>query len=471
MSHVPRRGIRGLVSAFARCFALPRVSLPLALGGLLLAAPGMAQTKPVTQATIANVTVEEGALTARILWPDTPNLPTSARVASYNGRGEVTVRVDVAPRANTQVVVRLPGALAKPWETGWSQKLILEDGGGQALATQPYDVSLDCDGNGDEERCGLVVYPSIGIGNGVLHLSEALDQAIEAQRPPDGKEFDLVASISAAYPELRGEALVLGDQIAKLRRPGPCTCNWAAVIQRNPAWAQSKYSTGYLTQMLGHNGAGATHFLHAKAFGQLFSSVHEISDTASGSSQVTLKVSCSQLLYYIDKWVIIFRPDGTWEVVHIQMPVYGSCPPPCGVTLDNMCRYTGQTYVNALQQPSNRAYATESGTCSVNSTTLINQSTGAGGGFDNTSGLTVGSASSTTKVQASGYARAVGRWYSADGWVRNGYAIAIHGKAACVFPNEAAVWDYGTSQGTAHQNSLKGSIQSFFWQWNIPVNP
>jgi hypothetical protein len=431
----------------------------------------MAQTRIGTQATIANVTVEEGALTARIQWPDTPNLPASARVVSYNGRGEASVRVDVVPRANSQALVRLPGALAKPWETGWTQKLTLEDGAGQALATQPYDVSLDCDGNGDRERCELVVYPSIGTVSGVVHLSEALDQAIDSLKPAEGQQFDLVASVSAAYPELRGEALVLGDQIAKLRRAGSCTCNWTGVIQRTPASAQSMNSNGYLTQMLGHNGAGATHFLHAKAFGQAFSSVHEISAGVSGVSQVTLKVSCSKLLYIIDKWVIVSRPDGTSEIIHIQMPVYGSCPPPCAVTLDNMCRYTGQTYVNALQQPSNRAYATESGTCAVNSTTLINQSTGAGSGFDNISNLTVASASSTTKVQTNGYARAVGRWYSADGWVRNGYAIAIHGTAACVFPNEAAAWDYGTSQGTAHQNSLKGSIQNFFWQWNIPINP
>lgn len=468
MSPVPVPRARGLVSALLRLATGP---VSLALGGLLLAAPASAQENSAARATIVEVAVEEGALTATILWPDKADLPDSATVVSYTGQGEPSARVDVAPKPNSKTVVKLPEALRSPWESGWSQKLTVEDGKGETLATQPYDVSLDCDGNGDKERCELVVAASPATNEGVIHLSEDLDTAIKELAPKEGEQFDLVARVSEVYPELRGEALVYADQVARVQRPGPCQCTWGAVIQRNPSTAQSKYRTGHLTEMYGDNGVGAKHWLQAKARGQFLSSVHEISDSVNGTSQVTLGLNCSQLLFIVDKWVQIFRPDGSSEIVHIYLPIYGACTAPCQATFNHLGRYTGQTYVQALQQPANRAIATEAGTYSVNATTLINQSTAAGGGFDNTSGLNVVGYSSTGKVQTSGYARAVGRWQSAEAWVRNGYALAIHGNASCVFPNEAAVWDFGTTQGSGHENSLKNSIRSFFWQWYIPVNP
>ncbi len=468
MFSVPVPRVRGLVSALLRLATAP---VSLALGGLLLAAPALAQETPVPRATIMEVSVEEGTLTASILWPETAALPATATVVSYTGQGEPAARVEVTPKPNTKTVVKLPGALKSPWETGWSEKLAVEDDTGQTLASQPYDVTLNCDGNGDKERCELGVNASAATNAGVIHISEDLDAAIQQLSPRNGEEFDLVARVSEAYPELRGEALVYGDQVARARRPGPCECSWAAVFQRNPSWVQSMYNTGFLTQMYGDNGVGARHWLFANAQGQFLSPVHEISASVSGTSQVTLKLNCSQLLYIIDEWVYMFGPNGIPQIIHIYHPVYGACTAPCQATFNHMGRYTGQTYVQALQQPSNRAIATEAGTYMVNATTLINQATAAGGGFDNISGMGVVGYSSTGKVQTNGYARAVGRWLSAQAGVWNGFAQAIYGNAACVFPNKAAVWDFGTTQGAAHENSLKGSIQSFFWQYGIPVNP
>jgi hypothetical protein len=470
MSYRFMPGIRGLMSALVRGFMQPLVSFPLALSGLLLAAPAMAQEKPSMQATIVDVAVKDGSLTARIQWGDQASLPRSARVASYDGKGALTDGVNVVPEANTESVVKLPGGLRSPWESGWSQKLTVEDDRGQVLTTQPYDVNLNCDGNGERERCELVAYPSFASSSGVVHLSDDLDQAIKTLNPRNTtREFDLVARVSEAYPELRGEALVLAQQTVRPRAAGSCTCNWQGVIQRGPSAAQSINISGSNTWLGGQNGPGATHSLAAYAYAAFFSIVHETSTSVSGFSQLQLNMACSQLLFTIDKPVLIFRPDGTFEVVHIHLPIYGPCQASCSATFNHTGRYTGQTYVNALQQPSNRAYATEAGTYAVNNgTPLINQSTGAGGGFDNTAALTVSGYSTTARIQTSGYVRAVGRWQAANAWESNGYAMGIHGTAACMFPQEVAMWDYNTTQGSANLNSLKSTLQAFFWQWYLP---
>lgn len=474
MTHSSVRGLRGLVPSLLRSLSLAS----LALGGIIASAPAHAATKSegpfqAPAATIVDVNIEDGALTARILWSEDASPEQGLRLVSLDGKDGAGESVDVKPQPGKESEVKLFGAVKDPWETGWSRKLVLQDAKGQAVSTRPYDVTLDCE---SEDKCGLVATMGTAASEGVVRLSEDLDEAIKLLREKTGDaKFDLVGQVSEAFPELRGEALVYAHQLALLKpTAGPCNCSWQMVKGRSPAGGgYSLYGSAHLSSRSGWNGEGAKHWMSSYAQGKFLSSVHEISGSADGNSNLTLRLSCSQLLYTIDKWVTVFNPDGSMTTLHIVQPVYGTCTSPCQARFDHQGRITGRTYINGDNRPGNRAIAEETGRYAVDGVYQLNHTVTQGGSFDNIATRTVYGYGSTGRVESHGYTRAVGRWESATASVNNGHSLAIHATASCMADpyKEVATWDYGSTIDFNHEQSLRQTIKSFFWQWYIPVNP
>lgn len=465
------RGLRGLVPSFLRSLSVSS----LALGGLIASLPAQAAEQepsvPPT-AAIIDVNLEDGALTARILWSKKANPEETLTLVSLDRKDGASDEVEVRPKPGAETEVKLYDAAKSPWDTGWARKLVLRNNEGKAVATQPYDLNLACEA---EDKCVLVATPGGASAEGVIHMSQDLDEAITLLKEKAGDApFDLVEQVSKTFPELRGEAYVYAHQAAQLKgTAGPCECAWQMVKTRNPNSGQSLAGTAHLSSRGGTSGEGAKHWMDAYAQGKFLSRVHGIDGVTEGNSNLTLKLNCSQLIRIEDKWVTIINPDGTFSAMHIVLPIYGACTSPCQARFDHLGRITGKTSINGDNRPGNRAVAEETGRYSVDGSYLLNHTVTANGNFDNTATRTVYGYGSTGRVESRGYLWVVGRWESASASVKGGNAMAIHATAACMNDpfKEVAVWDFGTAISPEHETSLKDTIRNFFLQWHIPVNP
>ncbi|WP_223639652.1 hypothetical protein [Corallococcus sp. EGB] len=465
MPHHSSRVLSGLVPSWLRSLTVSS----FALGGLLLGAPAHAadpQEEHPPVATILDVTLEDGELTARILWTDRQeDLPAFSKLVSHDGNDTVNAGVEVTPKAGETSQVKLFGALDKPWETGWAQRLVLEDPKGEALATQPYDVSLDCS---NEKECGLTVSAGAGSDKGVMHVSSELDAAVAELDAKFGQgEYDLVQEVSKNFPALRGEAMVYAQQLYWwFPRSGPCTCSWQSVTARTPNVTQFIFQSYPNRSLYGWNGPGAKHTLSANA---LTAYPISLNRTATGVSQLSLRLSCSRWVYYYWWDLIIHRPGGLFPV-RFPFPVNVPCTSPCAARFDHLGRVSGRTTISGV------ATAQEQGAWRVNGgAPLINQTITQNNAFDRTATSTafafvsnynaVNTTGTVTVPSTSGMASAI---------TTNGHAQAIHGRLSCSsIPGlaDAAVWDYGTTQGTPQQNSLRSSIQGFFLGYGILTFP
>ncbi|WP_375755218.1 hypothetical protein [Corallococcus exercitus] len=454
MPHHSSRGPSGLVPSWLRSLTLSS----FALGGLL-AAPAQAAGKeePPAVATLLEVTLEDGELTARIQWTDQEeDLPESTKLVSYDGKNSPNAGVEVTPKAGEISLVKVFGALDKPWETGWAQRLVLEDAKGQVLATQPYDVGLDCE---DDKECGLTVSPGIQADGDAAHVSGELDDVLTKLEEQFGKgEYDLVEEVSKQAPHLRDEVTVYAHRLFPVRPLfGPCTCSWQPSRTRSPSVTQP-ISFAYPGRSLyGWNGVGAKHTLSATALNTVFPAT--LNQTVSGSSRLTLRLSCSRWVY-ISWWdLVIHRPGGP-VIVPFPRPFTLPCASPCQARFDHMARVTGRTTISGV------ATAREQGTWSVNGgSSIVNQLITQNNQFDadgvyttysNTSGYNT--VSTTGRVTVSAFSS------MASAITTNGYAQAIHGGLSC--PSIPAlpgltITDLGTTQGTTHLNSLNSSLQDF----------
>ncbi|MFP2902148.1 hypothetical protein [Corallococcus sp. 4LFB] len=203
------RGPTGLVPSWLRSLTVSS----FALGGLLAAPAQAAQgEEPPAVAALLDVSLEDGELTARIPWTDQEeDLPGSTRLVSYDGKNSPNAGVEVTPKAGEISHVKVFGALDKPWDTGWAQKRVLEDAKGQPLATQAYDIGLDC---ADGKECGLTVSPGITSDSDVVHVSGELDAVVTQLNEQHGEgEYDLVEEVPKAAPHLRDEVALYAHQL------------------------------------------------------------------------------------------------------------------------------------------------------------------------------------------------------------------------------------------------------------------
>ncbi|MBZ4394119.1 hypothetical protein [Myxococcus sp. AS-1-15] len=470
MSYRPTRGLLDLVLQ-------PLRSLPLsvlALGGLLLAPMARAadpdpQAEKGAAATITGLSlVGEGGLKVRIQWADNQELPSGLVLTSYNGKDEGTASVEVQPEPGKETEISLDGAIKEFWETGWSQRLVLEDREGkETLLTQPYNLNLDCP---DDKECQLTVAPGAGTSGDVLHVSEELDAALAevAAKAGEGKEVDLLDEVVAINPALRGQAVAYSLALSKLQVQGPCTCVWQAVYGQSPSGSgYSVYINNSGGIVSGTNGPGAKHAL--TALGR-----NGISYGFSGISQVNLRLNCSRwIITYHIEWIVTW-PGGPRFPILVPRLSIAACTSTCRVRFDHQGRISGSTFAAYTSPGAATAY--EQGSYRVDGTYLLNTSASNGGFFNQLSGVSLFSNVGTIgRVDSYGYVYAYSPTfpYFASASISNGHSIAIHGQSSC--PNgpygHAAVWTYGTSQGTPQTTSLRNSIRNFFLNWGIWTNP
>lgn len=466
MLHNSSRGLRGLVPSWLRSLTLSS----FALGGLMLATSARAQeAEAEPAATLVDLAMVDGALTARIQWSsDGRGLPTYALLNAYDGTEKLTAQARVVPKAGTVSEVKLFGAVQEPWTTGWAQKLVLADVQGQELAIQPYDVTLDC---ATDDTCGFVVAPGLASTPDTVHVSAELDAALTAVEAKYGTDdIDVVAQLAKDFPALRGEALVYSHQVNRpLPVLGPCVCSWEAVHTRTPSGLgyglNSSSAAGILS---GWNGAGAKHWLTAIGM-----NATGITSTVTGNSQSRLQLRCSRRSFFFTRDVSVLTPAGV-KPLPIPIPISRPCISTCQVRFDHRARISGRTFV-AYEAP-NTATATEQSSYRRDTNLLMNQSATQGNSFDQMSNSSViSNVGSTGSVTTRGtvQSKRPSALYGSSASVANGYAIAIHAQAACPYvpTGHVGLWNYGTSQGTPQTVSLRATIRSFFLQWGISVNP
>ncbi|NVJ22032.1 MULTISPECIES: hypothetical protein [Myxococcus] len=469
MSYRPVRGLLDLV-------LLPLRPLPLsvlALGGLLLAPVARAadpdpEAEKGAPATITGLFLEGEGLKVRIQWADNQELPSSLVLSSYGNRDEPTDSVGVTPEPGKETEIELTGASKEFWKEGWSQRLVLEDKAkGEPILTQPYNFNLDCP---EDKECQVTVAPGAATSGDVLHVSEELDEALTkvAESAGEGKEVDLVDAVVAINPTLRGQAMVYGLSLSRLQVLAPCNCVWQAVYSQNPSGSgYGVYINNSGGIVSGTNGPGAKHAL--TALGR-----NGISHGFSGLSQVNLKLSCTRWLiaYYIE-WVVTW-PWGPRFPILVPRMFIAPCTSSCKVRFDHQGRISGSTFAAYTSPGSATAY--EQGSYRVDGTYLLNTSASNGGFFNQISGMSVlSNVGSIGRVDSYGYVYAYSPVfpYFASASVSNGHSIAIHGNSSCPFGpfGHAAVWTYGTSQGTPQTTSLRNSIRGFFLGFGIWTNP
>lgn len=465
-----RRCLRDLLS-FPLCSL--RLS-SLALGGLILATPAWAQEEEEVEeplATIVDVALEDGALTARVLWTaQEDRLSDTLKLVSFNGEDEVTGHTAVTPSPGEVSEVKLFGALVAPWETGWAQKLVLEDSEGTVLAVQPYDVNLDCE---TDDECALVVSPGIASNAEVIHLSPRLNKALTlVQEKNRGKDFDLVQQVSENFPELRGEALVYADALSKQPvTEYPCNCVWTSSMAANPSGPGSSLNASNATGfVIGWNGPGAKHWMTASSSGSSWN--QSISQGTQGASEVGLKVLCSQKI--VSQWLEIKArlPDNSERIVPIETFVLRDCNTECKPQFDHMARVMGVATTN--MSPGSLGGAAEQALWRVEgfSLPLLDETaTQLDSGFNAANfAITFSNTGSTNRVETTGTILIAG---SGNASVRNSYSLAMHGISRCSngLHRNAAVWEYNTTQGLSLAMEMRSELKDFFMQWGLDINP
>jgi hypothetical protein len=455
----------------ARCLPglvpLPLRSLLLSLsvlGGVLLAPAAEAQVDAGTPfATITHLSVGEEGLRVRIQWSE--GLPQASALAlvSYDGQDSVNDRVGVTPKPGEETEVILGSALKDPWETGWSQKLFLEDPQGEVFAAQPYAINLDCGTNADA-GCALTVTPGPAASPAVVQVSEALDEVLTRLEGTYGdKELDLIGAVSASNPRLLGEALVYSHRLSRFPLSGPCTCVWQNPVSMWPSGLGISVNASNASgTVAGWMGPGAKHSLTA-----IGGNASGISSSVSGISQVSLRMKCKRWVLHFYRDITVKRPLGRVSIIRFPHFKYVRCTSTCSVRFDHDGRIVGSTFASTTG-PGSTAVAREEAVYLVDGAQRLNESVGQGLAFDESDSSSVWSnVGSTGRVDTYGFTHAAKTFpYFASASVANAHSIAIHAKAQCSGgPSEhGAVWTYDSTMNSVKRSALRTSIRNFLWQ-------
>ncbi|NNB96409.1 hypothetical protein HI113_21170 [Corallococcus exiguus] len=423
-----------------------------AVGGMLVAAPVHAAETSEAPATILDVSMQDGELTARIRWAAEPkSLPEEVEVLSYDGTDKLTAGERLSPKAGEETEVKLSGAVQEPWETGWAQRLVVREPKGRELASQPYDVSLDCE---DEKTCELKAAPGISASREVLHVSNALQETLAViEKEQDGKAFDLVHEVARREPSLFGQALTHAQGLIKYGPAEGCRCTWEASYARSNTQGTS---------------LGAAHDVFARPLATNRPSRALL--TAQGTSQMTLSLHCTSLASIHFQPVGIKQSGGRVKPVLLPQPVYSTCAGTCSGRYTHFGRITGAVSAistnnpfldgsateqskyhlgNALSPLLNAADSAPNDTTFIHAITAFNVSTGSG--FVQTSGEASYNYNGNSSM---GVPR---------GRAQGGYAMAVQGTAVCpgggLNPSGRA-WDVATTMD--NETFLRDGINSFF---------
>ncbi|NOK19982.1 hypothetical protein [Corallococcus carmarthensis] len=443
-----RRSLRSLAPSWLR----PLTLSSFALGGLLVATPAHAAEASEAPATLLDVSMQDGELTARIRWSAEPeDLPEEVEVLSYDGTDTLTAGERVTPKAGEETEVKLSGAVQEPWETGWAQRLVVREAKGRELTRQPYDVSLACE---DEKTCELTAAPGISASREVLHVSNALQETLAViEKEQDGKAFDLVHEVARRDPSLFGEALTHAQGLVKYGAAEGCGCTWEASYARSNTQG---------------TGLGAAHDVFARPLATNRPSKTRL--TAQGTSQMTLSLRCASLDWPRLQLVGIKQPGGVVKPVLLPQPVYSTCAGTCSGRFTHFARITGAVSAVSTNNPFLDGSATEQSKYHLGNglSPLLNWTESAPN--DNTfiqatTAYNVGSGSGF--VQTSGEASYNYNGNSSMGVPRGraqgGYLMAVQGTVACpgggLYPIGRA-WDIATTMG--NETFLNDGVTLFF---------
>ena len=442
-----RRSLRSLAPSWLRALTLSS----FAMGGLLMAAPAHADETREAPATILDVSLVDGELTARILWAgDAKSLPGEVEVVSYDGQDSLTAGERVTPKAGEVSEVTLYGAVKEPWETGWAQRLAVLGAKGQQLTHQPYDVSLDCE---DEKTCALKATAGVSASREVLHVSRALKDTLDTiEKDLGAKEFDLVREVARRDPTLYGEALSYAHGLSKLGPVEGCQCTWQASSTRSNTSGTS---------------LGAAHNLHARPLDPNRRTNARLS--TQGTSRINLTLSCTSLASIRFQQVGIKESGGLVRSVLLPQPVYSMCAGTCSGRFNHFGRITGKASALSTTMLLNGTAREQSKYHLGNSLSpILNQTVNAPADSEfDVSDVVNNTSSGSGFVQTSGEAFYT---YNGDsslglpfGQAQAGYAMAIRGYAVCPgggLNPSGTVADTATTMD--NQPSLDQSIGNFF---------
>ncbi|RKH74471.1 hypothetical protein D7W81_01535 [Corallococcus aberystwythensis] len=429
-------------------------------------------------ATLVELLVEDGSLTARIQWSEhAEDVPSVATLVSYDGKGGFNAGGDLHPKPGEVSEVKLFGALKDPWETGWTQKLVLSDDQGQPLFTQPYDVNLDCP---DDKGCDLTVAPGFGSPADDIHESEELSIALDQLREQYGeKEFNLLAAIEEDFPHLRGEALVYARQVVprlevKTGRRG-CNCTWTSTNQYSPFYlmpsSHTYYANGgphpgqpYARRFAVNDGPGSLHSVSASSRSKIDVFINK---TAKGTSRLDAKLRCLTIGPGLDFDVPV-RHLGQVTLVSFPSPTFMNCAPPCMARFIHMGRIHGQKVAmgggataqeTASWRPNGQLFPVLSRSTSASAMINSFDDSLTYVGYSNYSNYNVVTATGKVTISTSAI--------TAQASVTNGYAQAILG----TFEGQGCpstfsmppypVRDWGTTQASKRTSLIKG-LETFF---------
>ncbi|AFE07673.1 hypothetical protein COCOR_07678 [Corallococcus coralloides DSM 2259] len=444
-----RRSPRVLASSWLRALTLSS----FAVGGLFVAAPAHSAETSEAPATILDVSMQDGELTARIRWAaESKSLPSEVEVVSYDGTDKLTAGERLSPKPGEEVEVKLYGAVQEPWETGWAQQLVVREPKGRELTRQPYDVSLDCE---DEKTCALKATPGVAASREVVHVSEALERTLASiEKELGGKEFNLVHEVARREPSLYGEALSYAQSRVVYGPAEGCRCTWQASFTRTNG-------QGTTTSL------GAAHDLYARPLSMTRPQNARL--TAQGTSRVTLTLSCTSLASILFQNVGIKQSGGLVKPVLMPQPVYSTCAGTCSGRFSHFGRITGSAWANSTSSPLLNATSMEQSKYHLGNglSPLLNETRYAplNSSFDV-------DATVSNSISGSGYVQTSAEaFYTYNGnslmwqpWgrARGGYAIAVQGIAVCpgggLNPMGRA-WDIAT--GEDNQSSLSESVWNF----------
>ncbi|MFY2558310.1 hypothetical protein ACN469_11820 [Corallococcus terminator] len=453
----------------------PRLLSVLALGSLLLATPVGAQEEPDDEPAVAFVglTLEGDSLRVRLQWSDGEGpFPDFAQLVSYDGQGEINDIQELFPQPGEVIEVELPGALKQPWETGWTQKLVVEDPWrGTPLNVQFYDLNLDCEDW--SENCVLAVAPSLGTNEEVVHVRPEFDEALTyIEDRFENTEIDLLDAVSEAAPHLSGDALLYSQNVLR-RLPywGECFCTWTSrtTLAPSPAMVVDvSHSGGHVK---GTHGAGAVGSLTARS-----GSAAGISHDIWGSNNIQLRPTCFRWLFYDDWRVSVRFPGGGREwYIPFPRPYLMPCRYSCPAVYEHAGRISGKAFVTVNGAAD--AYALVESFYLVDGNYALHNVAEYNASFDDSTTRYVWSNSGTTATVDSGmwaYASRSNLSSISAANTRNGLFAAIYAEPNMCWSGPfgpGAVWSYGTLQGSTQTESLRQSVQGFFAERGLDINP
>jgi hypothetical protein len=503
-----------------------RTMLRIACLGLFAASPGAvapvhaqppSASPPPPVVQVVGVSADEQDLVIKMQWSETEPLPSSASLVVMSTDGTVRANQPLSPSSGDAEVV-LPAVLTTQ-DIGVAFQASVVDAAQEPLSALPFDLVLSCDTPSD---CHLQARPGFAAAPGSQVISKDMDAALTASLSSTARlQPDVLGDVMARDPALTGETYTYGFIIAKtlpLLPVNRCLCSWNTVNFLRPSTATEVRNDPNPAHQRGWQGPGAAHSLRAWYDGGLFGATHDTETYVEGETETTMKLRCQLISSWRLTVIKIFGHD-----YYVYVPIIERSCPGCAGTVDNYAEYYADTsaFVDAGWLGSGEAAAQEEGLFTVNGQAVLNRISRVGkevrkqwafalsipglGSIEEDNGKVtvkgspsgpfkaeikyevngndgtvekkiVSSAAKTVPQPATALFQSKALAYAkgssdtdSEGKSNMSYLYAMHGRALCATPTDAAMWNYYSYNNRTPQ--LKANIKIFFNQFGMPVNP